>query len=460
MRATICLLFLLATTVLFAQSVAKNESVGALSYRLHHVKYFNYSGTQPELSDTTLYTYSSAGVGDEDGHTASEEHQVLWNNTSQIFEEGYKTLQEFNGSGKITKRTYVEWDGTQWLNTKKTEWAYDGSDNQIQNSNFTWRNNAWYEFTRSTNTFNGQNKVVFSMYQDTSSGVLADKSKTVFTYDANDREINFVQQNKVSGVWENNYKQEYFYTGTSTNSDSILSSYWNNSAWGLVVKIAYIYNANGNIQERYRYDYNANTWVNNSKEVYAFNSNWLMSQYDVFMWVSNAWRNTYRGNYLYSGTGKEIKSVYKQYSNTTQQLENTSQYYTTYNTDDLKSVLTSYSWSTNSFKPSTRKEYYYEQHQPTGIEELKNNNHAIAFPNPFLVNTIIQFSTANSGDALMGIFDVSGRQVFSQKLFVAAGENSLLWDGTDKNGNLLPSGLYMVKVTKGEQTFSTRIVKQ
>lgn len=70
------------------------------------------------------------------------------------------------------------------------------------------------------------------------------------------------------------------------------------------------------------------------------------------------------------------------------------------------------------------------------------------YPNPFNPSTRMAFSLQEASEVRLEIFDSRGRKV---KTLVsdrfAAGEFSVIWDGTDANHSPLPSGLYLYQLT-------------
>jgi len=91
------------------------------------------------------------------------------------------------------------------------------------------------------------------------------------------------------------------------------------------------------------------------------------------------------------------------------------------------------------------------QSEQTGEFQLLQNS-----PNPFNPETTVRYSLPvreryASYDVSINIFDLSGRQIrrlASQKQ--CAGDYSLVWDGKDNSGRLLPSGTYLCRLTAGK----------
>ena len=69
------------------------------------------------------------------------------------------------------------------------------------------------------------------------------------------------------------------------------------------------------------------------------------------------------------------------------------------------------------------------------------------YPNPFNLSTRISFELKTSGNVELSIFDLLGNTVATvfqgEK---ASGVYEFSWDGTDNNSNVVPSGIYFVRL--------------
>lgn len=77
-----------------------------------------------------------------------------------------------------------------------------------------------------------------------------------------------------------------------------------------------------------------------------------------------------------------------------------------------------------------------------------------AIPNPFSGNTEIKFFTKEKSEIEFLIFDLVGKQIHRQSLFVSAGENSIHYDGSD-----LPKGMYIFSVSGKTSRFTNTFIK-
>jgi len=84
---------------------------------------------------------------------------------------------------------------------------------------------------------------------------------------------------------------------------------------------------------------------------------------------------------------------------------------------------------------------------------------AEAFPNPFNPRCTIRFSLAGREKVELGIYDLQGRKVAD--LIdgpVEAGNHERIWDGRDRRGRQLSSGIYFLRMKAGSRRISRKLV--
>ncbi|MCI0494281.1 T9SS type A sorting domain-containing protein, partial [candidate division KSB1 bacterium] len=94
-----------------------------------------------------------------------------------------------------------------------------------------------------------------------------------------------------------------------------------------------------------------------------------------------------------------------------------------------------------------------------GEFELRQN-----YPNPFNPNTMIEYNLAQSGEVKLEILNMLGEKIATlRNEKQAAGNYSLSWNGKDKLGNEVASGIYFYRlIIKGKNfnhSFSRKMVK-
>ncbi len=85
--------------------------------------------------------------------------------------------------------------------------------------------------------------------------------------------------------------------------------------------------------------------------------------------------------------------------------------------------------------------------------ELFINNFSLSenYPNPFNLKTYINYSLKVKETVNISIFDLSGRNVKNSTFTnQQIGEYTFFWDGTDNQGQILPSGMYLFKIQSGK----------
>jgi len=81
------------------------------------------------------------------------------------------------------------------------------------------------------------------------------------------------------------------------------------------------------------------------------------------------------------------------------------------------------------------------------------------FPNPAPEEIHFTLSLPEAGDVEWGVYDMQGREIFSESRFEAPGHALLQWTGRDRSGRKAPTGIYFARVKAGGSQFVRRIVR-
>jgi hypothetical protein len=82
-----------------------------------------------------------------------------------------------------------------------------------------------------------------------------------------------------------------------------------------------------------------------------------------------------------------------------------------------------------------------------------------AAPNPVKAGTVIRYDIPVTSKVLIRVYDVSGRMV--RELLnakVPLGTHSVVWDGRDGEGHLMPAGVYFTRMVAGDFTEAKKLV--
>ena len=100
---------------------------------------------------------------------------------------------------------------------------------------------------------------------------------------------------------------------------------------------------------------------------------------------------------------------------------------------------------------------------PTGIEDdfpVPTKTALLrSYPNPFNAVTTIEFSFSTSSDISLELFDMQGRRVTTlAKGYYIGGEHAVIWDGINDSGNVVASGVYLVRLSTADATITRNVV--
>jgi hypothetical protein len=451
-KAFIYLLLLLSADAIFAQ----------LGNKLVYLSKSNFINNNYVPNDSTAYYYPN-----EYTDLKSEEVLNIYNVPGQSYIPSSKSIFEYNNQRKETLQTDLEWDGSQWLNTTKYEYTYNAQNQFTRRSTYYWFANNWVERRRFEYTYNVQGLLTEILISDTSNGILVLNSRDLSTYDNLQRVIQFLGQEwePNSNTWVDWRRVETFYTGSTTKVDSTVEYRVVNpgNIWQLFVKRSNGYNIQNKLSETEELFYSlANGNLNTRRRyLYDYYVNGNLSENIEQIWSNNTWRDNFKSTSTYDTLTRITEVINQSYNSQLLQLVNSSRLLANYETDSSFITYLSYNWVNQVWDPTYKNVYAYEpiQEEPSGIFE-KSEVNIKAYPNPFSVNTIIEFESKEAGQATIQVTDNIGRIVFEKTQNIKPGINAVLWNAIDIKGNSLPTGMYLVNIKSVNSNNTTKLIKQ
>jgi hypothetical protein len=80
------------------------------------------------------------------------------------------------------------------------------------------------------------------------------------------------------------------------------------------------------------------------------------------------------------------------------------------------------------------------------------------YPNPFNAQTRISFTLPNNSDVHLDVFNIRGERVTTLiNQHYQAGTHNVAWNGTDDDGQIMPSGFYLLRLKAGHQTMVHKV---
>jgi len=81
-----------------------------------------------------------------------------------------------------------------------------------------------------------------------------------------------------------------------------------------------------------------------------------------------------------------------------------------------------------------------------------------ASPNPFQFETRLQFDMPQAELISINVFDIRGREIYSEKLQGSVGMNSWIWSGQDLLGHTVSTGIYFVRINDSHQSVTCKLM--
>ncbi len=99
--------------------------------------------------------------------------------------------------------------------------------------------------------------------------------------------------------------------------------------------------------------------------------------------------------------------------------------------------------------------FEYSQVKPVFFGDIETNAIHV-FPNPFTSDLLLQVNLVESASAQVNVFDLQGRQVYTEKMQLSKGGNRLKVELT----TTLPSGFYIIKVAINDEVLTQKLIKE
>jgi hypothetical protein len=81
------------------------------------------------------------------------------------------------------------------------------------------------------------------------------------------------------------------------------------------------------------------------------------------------------------------------------------------------------------------------------------------YPNPFNSNTTIEYNLNQRSNVKIKIYDILGKEIITLvNNFESPGKNSITWNGTDKTGNPVSTGVYIYNLILGDKSYTKKML--
>jgi hypothetical protein len=366
------------------------------------------------------------------------------------WEGNHRSTNTYSGA-RITSEVEQDWDGASWVNASKTLTTYnvDGTANTATTQE--WQTDHWENVSLMTFGYSG-GMTVTMLVQTWSGSAWVNSSRSTLTYSGGHLATT-VTETWVSSAWVNAAKSLYTYTGSNL-TEWIMQS-WVSSAW-----------------------------VNSMRSTMTYNGSGDETQSIMYLWQGGVWAASSKYDYSYDGSGDEILSVYSMATGPTwlameadtskwSSGKNTeivhnhlvppsvfrSQF--TYDSNGNRTIDLGQDWSGSAWVNSDRAVYVYQvlavevdNGRIPSVFELSQN-----YPNPFNPLTVIRYSLSRRSPVEITVFNLLGQEVKTlENSLQSAGVYETTWDGTNRTGEKVASGIYFYRIKAGDNVQTRKML--
>ncbi|MCD4744950.1 MAG: T9SS type A sorting domain-containing protein [Bacteroidales bacterium] len=346
---------------------------------------------------------------------------------------------------------YLKWENSEWCNDRQLLNVYDNKGFLIQTLHMSFNNYEWEIFgkTEFVNNENGKPVEVTNYsilfpptggfelishvdltYDD--AGFLIEKiskqywptgywCKYIYTYDPDGKLTQTLQMEPKDDDWDTTYRNTYMYEDKLLIEQ--LDQNWENGIWkDDKIEHSY-YDDNEYITEKLMQKWIEYQWINYSHWTFSYFANYEETEEIYEIWGDSAWNNKDKYYKIYDESRNLIKKTWQVWEDT--------------------------AWL------NYEKEILI--YGPVGIDENTtfpgielNFSNA---PNPFRNKTTISFYINEKCYVVVKIFDIKGKCVNTiVREELQSDTYQYIWDGTDRNGNKLGTGVYLYSINAGGKT--------
>ncbi|MDZ4182490.1 MAG: FlgD immunoglobulin-like domain containing protein, partial [Candidatus Cloacimonadaceae bacterium] len=385
----------------------------------------------------------------------------------QGYSDGWVTSEEitaeYNAQGLVTCIYYegIHPVTQEWVTIGRLRMEYRDDGRPLHGIFDSDTNGTWEEYAEIDYLYT-DNRLVAIYYNAVDAGITEPYFQVLFTYAPN----TFILEKVIELYFFNGlvpHIKKYEYIWDSGMRPSEITSYVmsNFDEWSLTGRNTYVYHNDDQTSHAVYMRQLEFGWPFYTRFVTGIQPSMLIEnrQYEEFPPASGTWNERIRRFYQYDQGRLD----------TVETLENSSQmgWFVSYRTD--------YAYNGNLPVSETRMRYDYPQavllpdmRINMGYTEITANEDPLSppmisslgsHPNPFTASAAISFKLETPGRTEISIFNIKGQKVRSlMNVDKAVGDHQVIWDGKDDTGSKLANGIYLIRLSSGNETRTVKAV--
>ena len=373
--------------------------------------------------------------------TAQRYNAGIWTNASQII----RTFDENNNMTSFTYRRFID---NAWKNYQGYEYVYDESGNRISELFKSWDNNVWVNYYRYLFTFDANNNMTNETFQGNSNTNWWNVNTVDYTYNAANKLLSTLHQSWNDNIGTNVRLVTNTYNTNNNITISIVQN-WNGTDWQFDTQDIYTYDTAHKLISKLTQKHIEGQWVDNDLITYTYDGddNRIFELKQV--WYENAWLNYTLHNRIFDVSKNITLHLYQGwYGNEWVNYWQTNQSFDENNfTTSVSSLYWNGTGDTITFGDSL---INYYQTVLVKTESMDWNEQIVVFPNPGNGRFCI---SAQRAVEVVEIRNISGQIVYTD-YHLNQGPT------TEIDLSNLSAGIYILKATAGNKTYSKKIIIQ
>lgn len=191
-------------------------------------------------------------------------------------------------------------------------------DNDFHNTEWIaglWNGNAYDQNYKEEYFYTNDGKISeINVYSD-QNGTLAPVSKAIYNYNNDGQLSEMIVQNYNNGQFENDEKLEFSYNqSTDVYPNQILAYEWSGGNWQYLGKVDITYSTSGyGYTEMIFYQYNNNSWEKTMKFVRTYDSNGRLTEELHKVWAANVWIDVEKKLLTYNTQNGNLETTVETY---------------------------------------------------------------------------------------------------------------------------------------------------
>ena len=249
------------------------------------------------------YTY------DPSGNQTSYAFQY-WDTTLTTWVNFYKYEYTYDAKHNMLTWSFTEWDtsSSDWRNMYKSEYTYDVNNNMLSDASYEWNSssNDWEKSYKLEYTYDANNNKILQLNFGLNGSTWVQEFKTEFTYDGNNNLIseNEYEWKSSTSTWENYSWILYTYTNNKLTFQNEKKWDESSSSWVNKNRTNSTYNSNGKYLSIFKDSYYSGAWHKTSEYLFEYDNNdHIISYIKRSLWDGNSWHNNDKFNFRYNSMG-------------------------------------------------------------------------------------------------------------------------------------------------------------